>query len=66
MVDTRLWRRSRSSSSGSGSWVPDGTFGLHGYLLNDGFKGYLSYASLSTPCLVDSKYVYMTYTKYYV
>jgi RHS repeat-associated protein len=49
--DGLVW--SPSSADGSNAWTPDPSFGIHGHLLNDGYKGYLSYSSISRKCFDD-------------
>ena len=34
-------------------WVADPSFGMHGYLLNEGYKGYLSYSDFWRKCFYD-------------
>lgn len=49
--DGLIW--TPTSSSGSGAWTPDASFGLHGYLLDDGYRGYLSYRYTLKKCAQD-------------
>jgi len=37
-------------ASGLTTWTPDSSFGLHGSLLNDGYKGYLAYRTIVESC----------------
>jgi RHS repeat-associated protein len=60
VYDGLIW--SPTSASGSSAWSPDSTFGMHGYLLNDGYKGYLSYRTLVGSCLVANRALPFTYT----
>ena len=49
--DSLIWTPVTSGSSKV--WTPDPSFGLHGYLLNDGYKGFLSYSNISRKCFDD-------------
>jgi RHS repeat-associated protein len=49
--DGLIW--SPVASGSSNVWQPDASFGLHGYLLNDGYKGFLSYSNVSRKCFDD-------------
>ncbi len=51
VYDGLIW--SPVSSGGSVLWSPDASFGLHGYLFNEGFKGYLSYDYTTKRCTQD-------------
>jgi RHS repeat-associated protein len=51
VFDGLIW--TPAGSLGSQVWTPDASFGLHGHLLNDGYKGFLSYTSVSRKCFDD-------------
>lgn len=48
VYDGLVW--SPSNGTGGATWTPDASFGLHGYLLNDGYKGSLSYNTGTQRC----------------
>jgi hypothetical protein len=60
VYDGLIW--SPTNAAGTSGWSPDATFGMHGYLLNDGYKGYLSYRTLGGSCVVANRTLSFTYT----